>query len=348
MKISDFNFVLPQNLIPKYPERSRENDRLMVVHKGTGKIEHKLFKDVIDYFEEGDTFAVNDSKVFPWLLYANKDRIESKIDVTLLRELNSKMHMWDAKVEPARKIRVGNKLCFGNNDLVAEVLDNTTSRGRTLKFAFSGSSEELHAVLEHMGYMPVPIDLKRKPEDSDRQTYQTIYATQGGGVVAPAAGLHFISQMLKKIELKDINFVPITLHVSISVLDPIDVEDVSKYKTDAEKVIIGQNSADIINATMQNGKRLCAVGTSTVRAIESSLSVSKKVIPTDDWTNLFIHNPHQISACNALITNFHLPKSVPLINASAFTGVELLMEAYNVAIKEGYKFFTYGDAMLVI
>lgn len=349
MKISDFVFNIPQKLIAKYPNDNREDDRLMVVHKNTGKIEHKLFRDMLDYFDEGDTLIGNDSKIFPWLLYANKHTIESKIDVTLLRELNAKMHMWDAKVEPARKIRVGNKLCFGDEqELVAEVLDNTTSRGRTLKFAFNGTSEELYNVLEHMGNMPIPPYLKRKPDDSDRQNYQTVYATHGGGVVAPAAGLHFTLQMLRKLELKDINFTTVTLHISIGVLDDIDVEDVSKFKMDAERYLINDETATIINLAESRNKKICAVGTSSLRALESSLSVSRKVIPVDDWTNLFIFLPQQISICNALITNFHLPKTIPFINTAAFLGTEFLMEAYKIAIKEEYRFFVYGDAMLII
>lgn len=349
MKISDFVFNVPQKLISKYPNDNREEDRLMVIHKDTGKIEHKLFRDLLDYFDEGDAIVGNDSKVLPWLLYANKHSIESKIDVTLLRELNAKMHMWDAKVEPARKIRVGNKLCFGDEKhLVAEVLDNTTSRGRTLKFAFNGNSGELYDVLEHMGHMPLPPDLKRKPEESDRQHYQTVYAKYGGGVVAPAAGLHFTLQMLRKLELKDVNFATLTLHISIGVLDEIDVEDVSKFKMDAERYVINHETADTVNLAVSKNKRVCAVGTSSMRAVESSLSVSKKVIPVDDWTNLFIFVPQQIFACNALITNFHLPKTIPLINTAAFLGADLLKEAYKIAIKEEYKFFVYGDSMLII
>jgi S-adenosylmethionine:tRNA ribosyltransferase-isomerase len=349
MKISDFVFNVPQKLISKYPNDNREEDRLMVIHKDTGKIEHKMFRDILDYFDEGDAIVANDSKILPWLLYANKHTIDSKIDVTLLRELNAKMHMWDAKVEPARKIRVGNKLCFGDEQhLVAEVLDNTTSRGRTLKFAFNGTSEELYDVLEHMGHMPIPSYLKRKSDDSDRQHYQTVYAKHGGGVVAPAAGLHFTLQMLRKLELKDINFTTVALHISVGVLDEIDVEDVSKFKMDAERYIISNEAADIINLAANKNKRICAVGTSSMRAVESSLSVSKKIIPVDDWTNLFIFLPQQISICNALITNFHPPKTIPLINTAAFLGADVLMEAYKVAIKEEYKFFVYGDSMLII
>lgn len=349
MRVSDLDFDLPQSLIPKYPLLDRDNDRLMVVNRASGTIEHKLFKDFISYMHEGDCLVVNDSKVYPWFLNASKDKIESKIEVTLLRELSPQLNMWDAKVEPARKIRVGNKLYFGDNSIVAEVLDNTTSRGRTLKFSFTGTNEELYNIIDSIGYIPIPSIIGRSPEDSDREDYKTIFAKEGGGIVAPASGLHFTMSTMKRLELQDVFFAPITVHISIGILDTITLEDVSKYKMDAEKVIISDESAAIINASAANKKKVCVVGTSVLRALESSASVSYKVTKINDWRSDFIYSNQQIAISNMLLTNFHLPKTIPLINTVAFMGsAELFAEAYNSAIKEEYRFFAYGDAMLII
>lgn len=350
MKISDFAFDLPQELISKYPIDNREQDRLMVIHRETGAIEHKVFNDLLGYFGEGDSLILNDSKVLPWLLYANKDKIETKIDVTLLRELIADKNIWSAKVEPARKIRVGNRLWFDEDGkVVAEVLDNTASRGRTLKFAsLPEGSIKLCELIEQIGHMPLPNYLRRKSEDVDRQFYQTVYANEGGGVVAPAAGLHLTLHMLRKFELKDVNIIPITLHIGIVALDPIDVEDVYKFRMDVERLKISDEAAKKVNETIKAGKKICSIGTSAMRAIESSVSISNQLVPTDGWVSFFIHSHNQIVLSNSLVTNFHMPKSIPLVNASAFLGQEFLMKVYDTAIKEKYKFGPYGDAMLII
>lgn len=350
MKISDFAFELPQELIAKYPIDNREQDRLMVIHRDSGDIEHRVFNDLLGYFGEGDTLVLNDSKVLPWLLYANKDKIETKIDVTLLRELVADKNIWSAKVEPARKIRVGNRLWFDDEGkVVAEVLDNTASRGRTLKFAsLPEGGIKLCDLIEQIGHMPLPSYLRRRPEDVDRQFYQTIYATEGGGVVVPAAGLHFTLHMLRKFELKDVNVIPITLHIGIADLDPICVEDVYKFRMDVERVKISDLAAKKLNDTINNRKKVCVVGTSVMRAIESSVSISNHLVPMDGWVSFFIHSHNQIVLSSSLVTNFHMPKSVSVVNVAAFLGHDFLMRVYDIAIKEKYKFGPYGDAMLIL
>jgi len=348
MKLSAFKFVLSPKLITTHPTENRDEARLMVVHKATGQIEHKLFKDILTYFKEEDTLIINNTKVFPAKLYGSKEKTGAQIDVFLLRELDEKDHLWDTLVEPARKIRVGNKLYFGNGELVAEVLDNTTSRGRTLKFLFEGSREELYNVIGQLGIVPLPTQFKRKVEPEDRIRYQTIYAKEVGAVVAPAAGLHFTSQLLKRLELQGTNIVPITLHISLSTLKPIDVEDLSKYKIGSEFFVIPESSATIVNKALDDKRQVCAIGVSTVKAIESSVSVAGRLKPSQGWTNKLIFPPYNCRVFTSLVTNFHLPESLSLINAAAFCGYDLLMEAYQIAIKEKYKFFIYGDAMLII
>lgn len=348
MKLSAFKFTLPPKLVTTHPRENREEARLMVVHKDTGKIEHKVFKDILSYFKEDDTLIINNTKVFPAKLYGSKEKTGAQIDVFLLRELDEKDHLWDTLVEPARKIRVGNKLYFGNGELVAEVLDNTTSRGRTLKFLFEGSREELYSTIEQLGIIPLPSQLKRKEEPIDRTRYQTVYAQEVGAVVAPAAGLHFTAQLLKRLELQGTHIVPITLHLSLSTLKTIDVEDLTKYKIGSEPFFIPAESALVVNQSLDSKQQVCAIGISTLKAIESSVSVAGRLKPTQGWTNKLIFPPYNCRVCTSLITNFHLPESLPLINAAAFCGYDLLMEAYQVAIKEKYKFFMYGDAMLII
>ena len=348
MKLSAFKFDLPAKLIASHPAENRDESRLMVVHKDTGKIEHRLFKDVIDYFTEDDTLVVNDTKVFSALLYGSKEKTGAQIEVMLLRELSEEHRLWDTLVDPARKIRVGNKLFFGNGELVAEVLDNTTSRGRTLKFLFDGTAQELHTIIEQLGSTPLPKEIGRKVASEDRSRYQTVYAQKTGAVIAPAAGLHFTPHLLKRLELQGGHIVPITLHIGLGTLRPVDVEDLTKYKVDSEFLVINESTAQVVNQSLGKKKQVCAVGISTAKAIEASVSVVGGLKVNHKWTNKFIFPPYSFRVCTSLITNFHLPASIPLMTAAAFGGYDLLMEAYQVAIKERYRFFVYGDAMLIL
>ncbi|MBW7866780.1 MAG: tRNA preQ1(34) S-adenosylmethionine ribosyltransferase-isomerase QueA [Brumimicrobium sp.] len=349
MKLSEFDFNLPEELIAKYPSENRDECRLLVVDRKTGKIEHKLFKDLIDYFEEGDVMIRNNTKVFPARLYGNKEKTGAKIEVFLLRELNHESLLWDVLVDPARKIRIGNKLYFGDDEeLVAEVIDNTTSRGRTLRFLFSGSYDEFKAKIESLGETPLPkyIDRKTVPEDADN--YQTIYASVEGAVAAPTAGLHFSKHLLKRMELKGIDFADITLHIGLGTFREVEVEDLTKHKMDSEQTIISEKASNIVNKAKMNRHKVCAVGTTTMRAIESSVSTDGLLKPFDGWTNKFIFPPYDFSIADAMITNFHTPSSTLLMMISAFAGHDLMMEAYHEAIKEKYRFYSYGDAMLIL
>lgn len=351
-KLSKFNFELPKELIAQYPADERDEARLMVVHKDSGKIEHRLFKDLIEYVNDGDTFGINNTKVFPARLYGNKEKTGAKIEVFLLRELNSRLRLWDVLVDPARKIRVGNKLYFekeGETEvLVAEVLDNTTSRGRTIRFMYDGSNEEFYASLKRLGHTPLPKYIGRQEEQMDKERYQTIFAKNDGAVAAPTAGLHFSRTLMKKLEIKGANFAEMTLHIGIGTFRSIDVEDLSKHKMDAEFYSIPEETANIINATKARGNKVFSVGTTSTRAVESSVTATGTLRPTEGWTNLFIYPPYDFQITDAMITNFHLPKSSLFIMISAFAGSDLMMDAYQVAIKEKYKFFSYGDAMLII
>lgn len=347
MKLSAFKFDLSPKLIAQHPLENRDESRLMVIHKDTGKIEHKRFKDIIDYLSEEDTLVVNDTSVFPALLYGNKEKTGAQIEVLLLRSLNKAQHLWDTLVDPARKIRVGNKLFFGNGELVAEVLDNTTSRGRTLKFLFDGTPEELDDIIEQLGHTPLPKQITRKIVPEDRSRYQTVYARHKGAVVAPAAGLHFTMHLLRRLELAGVHIVPITLHMGLGSLKPVDVEDLTKYKVDSELLSVSEATARTVNQSLQNKKQVCAVGVSAAKAIESSVSVAGGLKANYEWTNKFIFPLYPFKVCTSLVTNFHLPGSTPLITATAFCGYDLLMEAYQTAIKEAYRFFVYGDAMLI-
>lgn len=348
MKLSKFKFDLPTELVASYPAESRDEARLMVVHRDTGKIEHRSFRDILEYFDEEDTLAINDTKVFPAKLYGNKEKTGAQIEVLLLRELNAEQRLWDTLVDPARKIRVGNKLYFGDGELVAEVLDNTTSRGRTLKFLFEGTAEELHNIIDQLGTTPLPSKIARKVAPEDRDRYQTVYAKNVGAVVAPTAGLHFTPHLLKHLELKGTQIAPITLHISLGSLKLVDVEDITKYKIDSEYMSIDDNTAQLVNYSLEHKKRVCAVGFSVAKAMESSVSVSKRLKPTEQWTNNFIYPPYNFKICTSLLTNFHLPESAALMNAAAFGGYDLVMEAYQMAIQEKYRFFIYGDAMLIV
>ena len=351
-KLSNFNFNLPEELIAQYPAPERDESRLMVVDRKTGKIEHKLFKDVLEYFDEGDTFIFNNTKVFPARLFGNKEKTGAKIEVFLLRELNSSVRLWDVLVDPARKIRVGNKLYFedenGNDLLVAEVVDNTTSRGRTIRFFYEGDEERFREILRQLGSMPLPKYITREAEELDFDRYQTVYAKELGAVAAPTAGLHFSKQLLKKLEIKGVNFAEVTLHIGLGTFRNIEVEDLSKHKMDAEYYQISEAAANLVNKTKEAGHRVCAVGTTSMRTIESAVSATKALKQSEGWTNLFIYPPHDFSVANAMITNFHLPKSSVLIMVAAFGGYDLIMNAYEEAVKEKYRFFSYGDAMLIL
>jgi len=322
---------------------------MMVVHRKTGQIENKHFRDILEYFDDKDVFVVNNTKVFPARMYGRKEKTGAKIEVFLLRELNKPNRLWDVIVDPARKIRVGNKLYFGDNDeLVAEVIDNTTSRGRTIRFLWEGSDDEFRQVLELLGETPLPKYIKRKPDEEDKERYQTVYAKHEGAVAAPTAGLHFSKELIKRLEIKGIRFAEATLHTGLGTFRPIEVEDLSKHKMDAEYYRIEDDACKIVNKARLGNHRICSVGTTTMRAIESSFTAEKLLKPSEGWTNTFIHPPYQFNIADALVTNFHLPKTSLLIMTCAFAGYDLAMEAYRRAIKDKYRFFSYGDAMLVI
>ena len=349
MKLSSFNFNLPKELLAEYPSENRDEARLMVVHRKTGEIEHRLFKDVIEYFDDGDVFVLNNTKVFPARLYGHKEKTNAKIEVFLLRELNKEQRLWDVLVDPARKIRIGNKLFFDpEEELVAEVIDNTTSRGRTLRFLFDGSYEGFRNKLLELGHTPLPKYISRPVEPEDEERYQTIYAKYEGAVAAPTAGLHFSKQLMKRLEIKGINFAELTLHIGLGTFNPVEAEDLSKHKMDSEEIIIPQEACQVVNKAKEAGKRVCAVGTTVMRAMESSVSSHNTLNPFIGWTNKFIFPPYDFGVANAMITNFHTPKSTLLMMVSAFAGHELIMDAYEEAVKEKYKFFSYGDAMLII
>ena len=349
MKLSHFNFNLPKELLAEFPAENRDESRLMVIDRKKQTIEHRMFKDVIDYFDDGDVLILNNTKVFPARLYGNKEKTGARIEVFLLRELNAEQRLWDVLVDPARKIRIGNKLYFGDDDsLVAEVIDNTTSRGRTLRFLYDGSYEEFRNKLTELGETPIPKYINREvtPEDADR--YQTIYAKEEGAVAAPTAGLYFSKHLLKRLEIKGAKFAEVTLHVGLGTFNPVEVEDLSKHKMDSEELKITQEACDIVNEAKANKKRICAVGTTSMRAIESSVSSQNTLNPYDGWTNKFIFPPHDFSIATCMITNFHTPKSTLLMMISAFCGHDLMRKVYDEAIKEGYKFYSYGDAMLIL
>ena len=349
MKLSNFNYDLPKDLLADYPTDQRDESRLMVLHRDSGKIEHKTFKDVIDYFEDGDSFVLNNTKVFPARLMGNKEKTGARIEVFLLRELNVEQRLWDVLVDPARKIRIGNKLYFGDDDsLVAEVIDNTTSRGRTLRFLYDGTYEKFREKLLELGQTPLPKYIKRDEEDFDKDRYQTIYAKNVGAVAAPTAGLHFSKHLLKRLQIKGINLAELTLHVGLGTFNPVEVEDLSKHKMDSEELIINDDVVNIINTTKKNNCKVCAVGTTVMRGLESSVSSSGTLNPYVGWTHKFIFPPYEFSIANTLITNFHMPKSTLLMMVSAFAGYDFIMEAYNEAVKEKYRFYSYGDAMLIL
>ncbi|MGA1029181.1 MAG: tRNA preQ1(34) S-adenosylmethionine ribosyltransferase-isomerase QueA [Flavobacteriaceae bacterium] len=349
MKLSDFDFNLPSSLLAQHPATDRDESRLMVLNRADETIEHKTFKDVIDYFDEGDVMVLNNTKVFPARLFGNKEKTGARIEVFLLRELNQEQRLWDVLVDPARKIRIGNKLYFGDDEsLVAEVIDNTTSRGRTLRFLFDGSYAEFRTKLKELGQTPLPKYIKRPVESQDEERYQTIYAKHEGAVAAPTAGLHFSKHLLKRMEIKGIDLAEITLHVGLGTFSPVEVEDLSKHKMDSEELIIDQIAVDKVNHAKKANKRICAVGTTVMRALESSVSSAQMLNEYQGWTHKFIFPPYDFSIANCMITNFHTPKSTLLMMVSAFANEKFIKHAYQTAIKEKYNFYSYGDAMLIL
>ncbi len=349
MKLSQFEYSLPEELLAEFPSEIRDEAKLMVINRKTEKIEHRIFKDLIEYFDDGDLFVFNNTKVFPARLFGNKEKTGARIEVFLLRELNPESRLWDVLVDPARKIRIGNKLFFGEDSgLVAEVIDNTTSRGRTLRFLYDGSYEEFRKKLNELGETPLPKYIKREVEPSDEDRYQTIYAKHEGAVAAPTAGLHFSKHLLKRLEIKGIDLEEVTLHVGLGTFNPVEVEDLSKHKMDSEEYIVTEKTVNIVNNAIDTKKRICAVGTTVMRAMESSVSSNDRLKPYDGWTNKFIFPPYKFKIANCMITNFHTPKSTLMMMTSAFLGHDLLKKAYKEAIKEKYNFYSYGDAMLII
>ncbi|MDD6472924.1 MAG: tRNA preQ1(34) S-adenosylmethionine ribosyltransferase-isomerase QueA [Bacteroidales bacterium] len=350
MKLSQFKFKLPEEKIALYPTNFRDESRLMVLHRKTGEIEHRIFKDILTYFDEKDVFVFNDTKVFPARLFGNKEKTGARIEVFLLRELNEENRLWDVLVDPARKIRIGNKLYFGEDDsMVAEVIDNTTSRGRTLRFLYDGPHNEFKEALYALGETPLPnMIVKRPVEELDKERFQSIFAKNEGAVTAPTANLHFSRELMKRMEIKGIDFAFVTLHAGLGNFREIDVEDLTKHKTDSEQLIVPEEATRIVNNAQDQGRRICAVGTTVMRALETTNSTNGHISPYEGWTNKFIFPPYDFNVANAMVSNFHMPLSTLLMITAAFGGYEQVMEAYNIALKEDYRFGTYGDAMLII
>lgn len=349
MKLTQFKFDLPLNLIAQNPAKKREDSRLLVVHRKTGQIEHKHFRDIIEFFNDKDVFVVNNTKVFPARMYASKEKAGPKIEVFLLRELNSEAKLWDVTVETARKIRVGNKLYFGNSDeLIAEVIDNTTSRGRTIRFVWDGSDEDFKTRLNELGETPLPKYIKRKPTEDDAERYQTVYAKHEGAVSPPAAGMHFSKELIKRCEIKGIRFAEVTLHTGLNTFKPLEVEDITKHKMEAEYFHVDEFACQLVNKAKETAHRVCSIGTTTMRALETSYTTQRMLKPAEGWTNTFIQPHYNFNIADLLVTNFHLPKTSMFIATCAFAGYELAMEAYQQAVKNKYHFFTYGDALLIL
>ena len=349
MKLSQFKFKLPEEKIALHPAPHRDESRLMVVHKSTGEIEHRMFKDILEYFDDKDVFIFNDTKVFPARLYGNKEKTGARIEVFLLRELNEELRLWDVLVDPARKIRIGNKLYFGEDDsMVAEVIDNTTSRGRTLRFLYDGPHDEFKKALYALGEPPLPHFINRAVEPEDTKNFQTIFAKNEGAVTAPTAGMHFSRELMKRMEIKGIDFAFITLHAGLGNFREIDVEDLTKHKTDSEQMFVEAEAVKKVNAAKDGGHNVCAVGTTVMRAIETAVGTDGHLKEFEGWTNKFIFPPYDFSVANSMISNFHMPYSTLLMLVAAYGGYDLVMEAYDVALKEDYRFGTYGDAMLIL
>ena len=349
MKLSQYNYSFSPNMLAKYPAENRDESRLMVIDRASGKIEHSVFKNVIDYFDEGDVLTFNDTKVFPARLYGNKEKTGAEIEIFLLRELNRDLRLWDVLVDPARKIRIGNKLYFGDDDLlVAEVIDNTTSRGRTLRFLFDGDYDEFKATLYKMGETPLPKWIRSKVEPIDDERYQTIFARHEGAVAAPTAGLHFSKHLMKRLEIKGVDMAFLTLHVGLGNFRTVDVEDLTKHKMDSEQFFVTEEAAGAVNEAKRNGRKVAAIGTTVMRTLETAVSTNGMIKPMEGWTNKFIFAPYEFTVADAMVTNFHLPYSPQLMMVAAFGGYETIMNAYKIAKEEGYRFGTYGDAMLIL
>lgn len=349
MKLSQFKFKLPEEKIALHPTKYRDESRMMVLHRKTGQIEHKVFKDILNYFDDKDVFIFNDTKVFPARLYGNKEKTGARIEVFLLRELNEDLRLWDVLVDPARKIRIGNKLYFGEDDsMVAEVIDNTTSRGRTLRFLYDGPHDEFKKALYALGEAPLPSFINRAVEPDDTERFQTIFAKNEGAVTAPTAGLHFSRELMKRMEIKGIDFAFITMHAGLGNFREIDVEDLTKHKMDSEQMFVNTQAVNTVNRAKDLNKSVCAVGTTVMRAIETAVSTDGHLKEFEGWTNKFIFPHYDFTVANSMVTNFHLPLSTLLMLVAAFGGYEQVMEAYHVALKEDYRFGTYGDAMLIL
>ena len=349
MKLSQFKFKLPEEKIAQYPAKYRDESRLMVVNKKTGEIEHRMFKDILDYFDDKDVFIFNDTKVFPARLYGNKEKTGARIEVFLLRELNEDFKLWDVLVDPARKIRIGNKLYFGEDEaMVAEVIDNTTSRGRTLRFLYDGPHDEFKEALYKLGEAPLPHTITRPVEEDDAERFQTIFAKHEGAVTAPTAGLHFSRELMKRMEIKGLDFAFVTMHAGLGNFRDIDVEDLTKHKMDSEQMFVEADACNIVNKAVDEGRRICAVGTTTMRVLETAVATDGHLKEYEGWTNKFIFPPYDFSIPTAMVTNFHMPYSTLLMLVSAYGGYELIMKAYDEALKNDYRFGTYGDAMLII
>ena len=349
MKLSQYNYNFTPDLLAKYPTENRDESRLMVIDRKTGKIEHRIFKDIIDYFEEKDVMILNNTKVFPARLYGNKEKTGAEIEIFLLRELNKEQRLWDVLVDPARKIRIGNKLYFGDDDLlVAEVIDNTTSRGRTLRFLFDGSYDEFKAALFKLGETPLPRWVREKVEPEDAERYQTIFARHEGAVAAPTAGMHFSKHLMKRMEIKGVDSAFITLHVGLGNFRTVDVEDLSKHKMDSEQFFVTEEAAEAVNNAKRSGHKVVSIGTTVMRTLETAVSTNGMIKPMEGWTNKFIFYPYDFTVADAMVSNFHLPYSTQLMMVAAFGGYDTVMNAYKVAKQEGYRFGTYGDAMLIL
>ena len=349
MKLSNYGFDFNPDLIAKYPAQNRDEARLLVLHRDTGEIEHKLFKDIINYFDEGDAFVLNDTKVFPARLYGNKEKTGAEIEVFLLRELNEELKLWDVLVDPARKIRIGNKLYFGEDNILgAEVIDNTTSRGRTLRFLYDGPHDEFKELLYRLGETPLPQWVREKVEPEDAENYQTIFAANEGAVVAPTAGMHFSKHLLKRMEIFGIERIFVTLHAGLGNFRTVDVEDLSKHKVDSEQFAVTKEAAEAINNTKRNNHKIVAIGTTVMRTLETVASTHGMVTAQEGWTNKFIFAPYDFSVADAMVSNLHMPGSTQLMMVAAFGGYNAVMDAYKVAVEEGYRFGTYGDAMLIL
>ncbi|MBR0330419.1 MAG: tRNA preQ1(34) S-adenosylmethionine ribosyltransferase-isomerase QueA [Alistipes sp.] len=348
MKLSQYGYDFAPEMA-QHPTINRDDSRLMVINRQTGTIEHRYFRDILDYFDEEDLFVFNDTKVFPARLYGNKEKTGAEIEIFLLRELNRELRLWDVLVDPARKIRIGNKLYFGDDDLlVAEVIDNTTSRGRTLRFLFDGSYEEFKKALFALGETPLPRWVREKVEPEDAERYQTIFADKEGAVAAPTAGMHFSKHLMKRMEIKGVERAFLTLHVGLGNFRTVDVEDLSKHKMDSEQYIVSPETAEAVNAATRNHKKVVSIGTTVMRALETVTSTGGMIKADEGWTNKFIFAPYDFSVADAMVSNFHLPYSTQLMMVAAFGGYDLVMKAYEEAHKEGYRFGTYGDAMLIL